>query len=138
MCSTLLSNQIRSVVSKTLFKVWKELCCLWNLLKRLSWGLRFFLYVSSKNPEIWGEGALCAVILCNQTPCSFQISTLPSTTFPGWSLAAVKQGSLDQLLSYTFIHLKKICQTLNLLLLLKTRMPRALKPKVCSCRPDSC
>lgn len=109
MCSTLLSNQIRSVVSKTLFKVWKELCLLWNLLNSFCWGFRIFLYVSSKNPEILGKGTLCAVIFYNQRPCSFQISTLPyATTFQGWSLSVVKWGNLDQLLSYTFVHSKNL------------------------------
>lgn len=108
MCSTLLSNQIRSVVSKTLFKVWKELCLLWNLLKSLCWEFRIFLYVSSKNQVIFGKGVLCAIIFYNQRPFSFQISVLFSATFQGWSLSKVKWGNLDQLLSYTFIHLKNL------------------------------
>lgn len=51
MCSALLSNQIKSIVPKILFKVWKPFPM--ELVKKLLLGIQNFSYVSSKNPEVF-------------------------------------------------------------------------------------
>lgn len=102
MCSILLSNRIRSVVSKTVQSL-EGVVLPVEFVNKFLLGIQNFSYLYLQRIQKFLVRVPC-VLFSVIRDSIFKYSPF-STTVLGWSLSIVKQGNPDQLLLYTLKNL---------------------------------